>query len=71
MNQLQYWPLAGPSLLLLVAAFVLLLVLLQLGILRYAYLQLGVSASVPNSKFASLSSVLRANFEFDQDTSNL
>jgi uncharacterized membrane protein len=43
MNQFQYLPLAGPSFLVLVGAFVLVVVLIQLGVLRYAYLQLGVS----------------------------
>jgi len=43
LNQFQYLPLTGPSFLVLVAAFVLVVVLIQLGVLRYAYLQLGVS----------------------------
>ena len=43
LNQFQYLPLTGPSFLVLVAAFVLVLVLIQLGVLRYAYMQLGVS----------------------------
>jgi uncharacterized membrane protein len=43
LNQFQYLPLTGPSFLVLVGAFVLLVVLIQLGVLRYAYLQLGLS----------------------------
>jgi uncharacterized membrane protein len=42
LNQFQYLPLTGSSFLLLVAAFALLVILIQLGVLRYAYLQLGV-----------------------------
>jgi uncharacterized membrane protein len=42
LNQFQYLPLTGPSFLLLVGAFVLVVVLIQLGVLRYAYMQLGV-----------------------------
>lgn len=44
--QFQYLPLSGPSLLVLVAAFILVVVLIQLGVLRYAYLQLGVSSGI-------------------------
>jgi uncharacterized membrane protein len=43
LNQFQYLPLTGPSFLVLVAAFALVVVLIQLGVLRYAYMQLGVS----------------------------
>lgn len=43
LNQVQYLPLTGPSFLVLVGAFVLLIVLIQIGVLRYAYLQLGIS----------------------------
>jgi uncharacterized membrane protein len=46
LHQYQYMPLAGPSFMVLVGAFVLLVVLIQLGVLRYAYLQLGVSPGV-------------------------
>src|SRR5262245_54806621 len=42
-EQYQYLPLATPSFLLLVAALVILVALIQLGVLRYAYIQLGVS----------------------------
>jgi uncharacterized membrane protein len=41
-QQYQYLPLATPSFLLLVAALIILVVLIQLGVLRYAYMQLGV-----------------------------
>ncbi|HKM61266.1 MAG TPA: DUF1614 domain-containing protein [Acidisphaera sp.] len=43
MDQLSYLPLSAPSFTLLVIAFVFLLVLVQVGILRYAYLQIGLS----------------------------
>ena len=46
LNQFQYMPLTGPSFMVLVAAFALVVVLIQLGVLRYAYLQLGVSSGV-------------------------
>lgn len=44
MEQYQYLPLSGPSFLLLVAIFVFLLLLIQLGVLQYAYTQLGISS---------------------------
>jgi uncharacterized membrane protein len=46
LHQFQYLPLNGPSFLVLVAAFVLVVVLIQLGVLRYAYMQLGVSSGM-------------------------
>jgi uncharacterized membrane protein len=46
LHQYQYLPLTGPSFMILVAAFVIVVVLIQLGILRYAYMQLGVSPGV-------------------------
>jgi uncharacterized membrane protein len=46
LHQFQYLPLTGPSFLVLVAAFVLVVLLIQLGILRYAYMQLGVSSGM-------------------------
>jgi uncharacterized membrane protein len=46
LSQFQYLPLTGPSFMVLVAAFVLVVVLIQLGVLRYAYMQLGVSPAM-------------------------
>jgi len=43
LTQFQYLPLTAPSFLLLVAAFILVVMLIQCGVLQYAYLQLGVS----------------------------
>ncbi len=43
-NQLHYWPLTPTFFAILVGAFLALLVLIQLGILRYAYMRIGVSA---------------------------
>src|ERR1700682_1150202 len=43
LHQFQYLPLTRPSFLVLVGAFVLVVVLIQLGVLRYVYRQLGVS----------------------------
>jgi uncharacterized membrane protein len=43
-SQLHYLPLALPFFSILVGAFVFLVVLLQLGILRYAYMHIGLSA---------------------------
>jgi uncharacterized membrane protein len=43
LHQFHYMPLTGPSFMVLVAAFVLVVVLIQLGVLRYACLQLGIS----------------------------
>jgi uncharacterized membrane protein len=42
LNQFQYLPLSELSFLVLVAAFILIVILIQLGVLRYAYMQLGV-----------------------------
>jgi uncharacterized membrane protein len=44
MGQLQYLPLAAPFFALLVGAFLLLVVLVEINILRYAYTRLGVSS---------------------------
>jgi uncharacterized membrane protein len=44
-SQFQYLPLTPPFFSILVAIFLVLLVLVQLGILRYAYMRLGVSPS--------------------------
>lgn len=44
--QFQYLPLNGLSFLVLVAAFILVVILIQMGVLRYAYLQLGVSSGM-------------------------
>jgi uncharacterized membrane protein len=43
-NQLHYLPLSAPSFSILVGLLVLLVVLIQLGILRYAYISIGVSS---------------------------
>jgi len=45
-SQLHYWPLAPTFLAILVGALLALLVLIQLGILRYAYMRIGVSSRV-------------------------
>jgi uncharacterized membrane protein len=42
--QVQYLPLAPPFFFILVGVFIVLLVLLQLGALRYAYMRLGISS---------------------------
>jgi uncharacterized membrane protein len=44
MGQMQYLPLAAPFFAILVAVFVLLVILIQINILRYAYTRLGVSS---------------------------
>ena len=44
MNQLSYLPLSAHSFSLLVAVFVFLLIFVQVGILRYAYMRIGLSA---------------------------
>jgi uncharacterized membrane protein len=43
MSEYHYLPLATPFFFILVGLFVILLVLIQLGVLRYAYMRLGVS----------------------------
>jgi len=43
-SQVHYLPLAPPFFFILVGLFLLLLVLIQLGVLRYAYMRLGVSS---------------------------
>src|SRR5262249_59120298 len=45
LSQVQYLPLALPFFFILVGLFVILLVLIQLGVLRYAYMRLGISPS--------------------------
>jgi uncharacterized membrane protein len=45
-SQLHYWPLPPAFLAILVGALLVLLVLIQLGILRYAYMRIGVSSRV-------------------------
>jgi uncharacterized membrane protein len=44
MGQMQYWPLAGPFFAILVGVFVIVVVLIQINVLRYAYTRLGVSS---------------------------
>src|SRR5258707_11161568 len=44
LSQVHYLPLAPPFFLILVGLFVILLVLIQLGLLRYAYMRLGISS---------------------------
>jgi uncharacterized membrane protein len=44
MGQMHYLPLSLPFFALLVGAFLIVLVLIQIGILRYAYLRIGVSS---------------------------
>src|SRR5947208_9006015 len=46
MSQLHYLPLHPVFFAILVGLFLLLLVLIQMGILRYAYMRLGVSSRV-------------------------
>jgi uncharacterized membrane protein len=44
LSQVHYLPLAPPFFFILVGLFVILLVLIQLGVLRYAYMRLGISS---------------------------
>jgi uncharacterized membrane protein len=44
MGQMQYLPLAGPFFAILVGVFLLLVVLIEINVLRYAYTRLGVSS---------------------------
>jgi uncharacterized membrane protein len=44
MGQMQYLPLAGPFFAILVGLFLLVVVLIQINVLRYAYTRLGVSS---------------------------
>src|SRR5262249_13808024 len=44
LSQVRYLPLAPPFFFILVGLFVILLVLIQLGVLRYAYMRLGISS---------------------------
>lgn len=46
LSHFQYLPLTGQSFLVLVSALALVVLLIQLGVLRHAYLQLGVSPGV-------------------------
>ena len=44
MGQMHYLPLSAPFFALLVGAFLVVLALIQIGILRYAYLRIGISS---------------------------
>jgi len=44
MGQMQYLPLAGPFFAILVGLFLLVVILIQINVLRYAYTRLGVSS---------------------------
>ena len=44
LSQFHYLPLAPPFFFILVGLFVALLVLIQVGVLRYAYMRLGISS---------------------------
>jgi uncharacterized membrane protein len=44
MGQMQYFPLAGPFFAILVGVFLLVVVLIEINVLRYAYTRLGVSS---------------------------
>jgi uncharacterized membrane protein len=44
MGQMHYFPLSAPFFALLVGAFLVVVALIQIGILRYAYLRIGVSS---------------------------
>jgi uncharacterized membrane protein len=44
MGQMQYFPLAGPFFAVLVGVFLLVVVLIQINVLRYAYTRLGISS---------------------------
>jgi len=44
LSEVHYLPLAPPFFFILVGLFVILLVLIQLGVLRYAYMRLGISS---------------------------
>src|SRR3974390_2361217 len=44
MGQMQYLPLSAPFFAFLVGAFLVVLALIQIGILRYAYLRMGISS---------------------------
>lgn len=44
MGQMQYFPLAAPFFAILVGVFVLLVILIEINVLRYAYTRLGVSS---------------------------
>src|SRR5215471_7407704 len=44
MGQMQYLPLAGPFFAILVGVFLVVVVLIQINVLRYAYTRLGVSS---------------------------
>ena len=43
MGQMHYLPLSAPFFAFLVGAFLVVLALIQIGILRYAYLRIGVN----------------------------
>jgi uncharacterized membrane protein len=44
MGQMQYFPLAGPFFAILVGIFLLIVILIQINVLRYAYTRLGISS---------------------------
>jgi uncharacterized membrane protein len=44
MGQMQYFPLAGPFFAILVGVFLLVVVLIEINVLRYAYTRLGISS---------------------------
>ena len=44
MTQMHYLPLSAPFFAFLVGAFLVVLALIQIGILRYAYLRIGISS---------------------------
>ncbi len=44
MGQMQYFPLAGPFFAILVGIFLIVVVLIQINVLRYAYTRLGISS---------------------------
>src|SRR5262249_18665446 len=54
LSQVHYLPLAPPFFFILVGLFVAILVLIQLGVLRYAYMRLGITGAALLLLFASL-----------------
>ncbi len=61
-SQIHYLPLAAPFFFILVGLFVILLVLIQLGVLRYAYMRLGISSNA--ALFLLFASLLGSYFNF-------
>ena len=49
MTQMHYLPLSAPFFAFLVGAFLVVLALIQIGILRYAYLRIGISSRAAGS----------------------